>query len=218
MSARHAVAFDTRNYFGDKHMSETLAEKTCTPCRGGVPPLTRDEAHAARLRKSVEEFVFDLRFEAADAAEPTDLGGPSESVDHGDSELILKHLHTLRTKPGEDVEDDIGGVDAMSDRLGAGRLNRRQSVREHRGEDLAWNLVALNSAPCDPIRTLENWARRHPRRVAIGSSRQSQSIFTHGSEFIVGLGCGSIAQHMRSAPASIHGLRSERYDLWPAEP
>jgi 4a-hydroxytetrahydrobiopterin dehydratase len=25
-------------------MSETLVEKACTPCRGGVPPLTRDEA------------------------------------------------------------------------------------------------------------------------------------------------------------------------------
>ena len=25
-------------------MSTTLAEKTCTPCRGGVPPLTVDEA------------------------------------------------------------------------------------------------------------------------------------------------------------------------------
>jgi 4a-hydroxytetrahydrobiopterin dehydratase len=25
-------------------MSETLAEKTCTPCRGGIPPLTCDEA------------------------------------------------------------------------------------------------------------------------------------------------------------------------------
>ena len=25
-------------------MSETLAEKTCTPCRGGIPPLTGDEA------------------------------------------------------------------------------------------------------------------------------------------------------------------------------
>src|SRR5947207_15843356 len=25
-------------------MVETLAEKTCTPCRGGVPPLTGDEA------------------------------------------------------------------------------------------------------------------------------------------------------------------------------
>src|SRR4051812_17869518 len=25
-------------------MVETLAEKTCTPCRGGVPPLTGEEA------------------------------------------------------------------------------------------------------------------------------------------------------------------------------
>jgi 4a-hydroxytetrahydrobiopterin dehydratase len=25
-------------------MTETLAEKTCTPCHGGVPPLTRDDA------------------------------------------------------------------------------------------------------------------------------------------------------------------------------
>ena len=25
-------------------MTETLAEKTCTPCRGGIPPLTRDAA------------------------------------------------------------------------------------------------------------------------------------------------------------------------------
>jgi len=25
-------------------MSATLAEKTCTPCRGGVPPLTHEEA------------------------------------------------------------------------------------------------------------------------------------------------------------------------------
>src|SRR5260370_28205969 len=29
---------------GAKHMTETLAEKTCTPCRGGAPPLGRDEA------------------------------------------------------------------------------------------------------------------------------------------------------------------------------
>ena len=25
-------------------MSEILAEKACTPCRGGIPPLARDEA------------------------------------------------------------------------------------------------------------------------------------------------------------------------------
>ena len=28
--------------------SAPLASKTCTPCRGGVPPLTRDEAEAHR--------------------------------------------------------------------------------------------------------------------------------------------------------------------------
>ena len=27
-------------------MTEILAEKTCTPCRGGIPPLTRQEAEA----------------------------------------------------------------------------------------------------------------------------------------------------------------------------
>jgi len=27
-------------------MTETLAEKTCTPCRGGVPPLSADEGAA----------------------------------------------------------------------------------------------------------------------------------------------------------------------------
>jgi 4a-hydroxytetrahydrobiopterin dehydratase len=30
----------------DPKMSEQLAQKTCTPCRGGIPPLTRDEAQA----------------------------------------------------------------------------------------------------------------------------------------------------------------------------
>ena len=27
-------------------MTATLVEKTCTPCRGGIPPLTREEADA----------------------------------------------------------------------------------------------------------------------------------------------------------------------------
>ncbi len=30
-------------------MSASLAEKACTPCRGGIPPLTADEAEAYRL-------------------------------------------------------------------------------------------------------------------------------------------------------------------------
>ena len=35
-------------------MTETLAEKTCTPCRGGVPPLTRDEAQ--RFQKQAPDW------------------------------------------------------------------------------------------------------------------------------------------------------------------
>jgi 4a-hydroxytetrahydrobiopterin dehydratase len=31
-------------FWETKDMSETLAEKKCTPCRGGVPPLTQAEA------------------------------------------------------------------------------------------------------------------------------------------------------------------------------
>ena len=31
-------------------MTETLAEKTCTPCRGGIPPLTRDEAQRLQAK------------------------------------------------------------------------------------------------------------------------------------------------------------------------
>jgi 4a-hydroxytetrahydrobiopterin dehydratase len=31
-------------------MTAMLAEKTCTPCRGGVPPLTAEEAEAYRAQ------------------------------------------------------------------------------------------------------------------------------------------------------------------------
>jgi len=35
-------------------LTETLAEKTCTPCRGGIPPLTRDETQ--RLQAQVPNW------------------------------------------------------------------------------------------------------------------------------------------------------------------
>ena len=37
-------------------MTETLAEKTCTPCRGGVPPLARDEV--LRFQSQAPEWVL----------------------------------------------------------------------------------------------------------------------------------------------------------------
>ncbi len=42
-------------------MTETLAEKTCTPCRGGIPPLTRDEALQFREQAADWELNDDAR-------------------------------------------------------------------------------------------------------------------------------------------------------------
>ncbi len=50
------------------------------------------------------------------------------------------------TLAGKDVEDDVGGVDAVSDRFGAGGLDRRQPVGEHRGEDVDHLPIAVVGA------------------------------------------------------------------------
>src|SRR5271165_2375126 len=43
----------------------------------------------------------------------------------------------------QNVEDDVGGMDALGERLNASRLNRGQSVGEHRGEDFDHLAVAV---------------------------------------------------------------------------
>jgi 4a-hydroxytetrahydrobiopterin dehydratase len=35
---------------GERMTMDTLAEKTCTPCRGGVPPLNREEAQRLHVQ------------------------------------------------------------------------------------------------------------------------------------------------------------------------
>ncbi len=42
-------------------MTETLAEKTCTPCRGGVPPLTPDEAQRLQAQAPGWALAEDAR-------------------------------------------------------------------------------------------------------------------------------------------------------------
>jgi hypothetical protein len=46
-NALHAARQDGR---GRNSMTSLLADKTCTPCRGGVPPLTVEEAEAYRVQ------------------------------------------------------------------------------------------------------------------------------------------------------------------------
>jgi 4a-hydroxytetrahydrobiopterin dehydratase len=40
-------------------MTETLANKTCTPCRGGVPPLTREQADLLNAQAPDWQLVED---------------------------------------------------------------------------------------------------------------------------------------------------------------
>ena len=42
-------------------MAETLANKTCTPCRGGVPPLTREQAEQLSTQAPDWQLVDDTR-------------------------------------------------------------------------------------------------------------------------------------------------------------
>jgi hypothetical protein len=50
-----------------QHMIETLAEKKCTPCRGGIPPLTHEEAE--RFRSQTPNW--ELRDDATVSNEPS---------------------------------------------------------------------------------------------------------------------------------------------------
>lgn len=71
---------------------------------------------------------------------------------------IRRHNRADRRKvllPGQDVDDDIGGMNAVCQGLGAGRIDREQSIRQHGGEDLHHLPVAIIAAAQfapDPIK------------------------------------------------------------------
>ena len=63
--------------------------------------------------------------------------------------------------PGQDVEDDVGGVDVLAQRFRAGRLHRRQPVAQHGGEDVDHLPIAILGAgelAADPVER----GRQHP--------------------------------------------------------
>jgi hypothetical protein len=49
-------------------------------------------------------------------------------------------------RPSEDIEDDVGGMTAVGNRPGTGRLNRRQPVGEYRREDVDHLPIAIVGA------------------------------------------------------------------------
>jgi hypothetical protein len=53
--------FDAGDQSGDRHMTGSLAEKTCILCRGGIPPLTREDAQRFQTRAPNWELGDDAR-------------------------------------------------------------------------------------------------------------------------------------------------------------
>ena len=73
---------------------------------------------------------------------------------------------------GQDIEHDIGGMDAVTERFGTGRFHRGQTVSQHRVEDvdhLPIVIVGAGKLAPDPL----DRGRQHPvfegRTVAQGA-------------------------------------------------
>ena len=65
------------------------------------------------------------------------------------------------TLAGEDVENDIGGMDAVGNCLGAGCFDSRKAVGQNRVEDIDHLPIAVIGAGKLPPHTLDR-SRQHP--------------------------------------------------------
>ena len=113
-------------------MTSVLAEKTCTPCRGGEPPLTVEEAEAYRVQ--APEWV--LRDEATRIERTYRFGsfGDAFAFVRGAGELAEAEFHhpdisfgwgyatvSLRTKKIKGLHENDFIMAAKLDRL-AGKI------------------------------------------------------------------------------------------------
>jgi hypothetical protein len=91
--------------------------------------------------------------------------------------------------PGQDVEHDIGGMDAVTERFGTSGFHRRQTIGQHRVEDvdhLPVTVIGAGELASDPL----DRGRQHP--VLEGST--------------VAQGAGFARQHRHIVPGIVDGL------------
>ena len=112
-------------------MASALAEKTCTPCRGGVPPLTPEEAEGYRAQAPDWSLLDDatrierrFRFRdfreafafAARAAELAEAEGHHPDIGFGWGYATV----SLRTKKIKGLHENDFIMAAKLDRLASG--------------------------------------------------------------------------------------------------
>src|SRR4030088_1732476 len=107
---------------------------SCAPCMTSRAHPARP-SHSAQSAAAAATSYPSPQVAQRECGRREDVGGPAR--------IAL---------PGEDVEDDVGGVDALGDRLGASGPDCRQPVGEHRGEDVDHLPIAVvdTGAPAPP--------------------------------------------------------------------
>jgi 4a-hydroxytetrahydrobiopterin dehydratase len=122
-------------------MASALAEKTCTPCRGGVPPLTPEEAEGYRaqapdwsLMDGVTRIERRFRFKdfreafafVARAAELAEAEGHHPDIGFGWGYAAV----SLRTKKIKGLHENDFIMAAKLDRLASGGAAEGASRQE----------------------------------------------------------------------------------------
>jgi 4a-hydroxytetrahydrobiopterin dehydratase len=122
-------------------MASALAEKTCTPCRGGVPPLTPEEAEGYRAQAPDWSLLDDatrierrFRFKdfreafafVARAAELAEAEGHHPDISFGWGYAVV----SLRTKKIKGLHENDFIMAAKLDRLASGRAAEQAAGRD----------------------------------------------------------------------------------------
>ena len=123
-------------------MASALAEKTCTPCRGGVPPLPPEEAERLRAEEAPEWALLDgatriertYRFKnfraaftlVARAAELAEVEGHHPDIGFGWGYATV----SLRTKKIKGLHDNDFIMAAKLDRLASGGATEAAARQE----------------------------------------------------------------------------------------
>ena len=97
------------------------------------------------------------------------------------------------TLTGQDIENDIGGMDAVTERFGTSRFHRGQTVSQHRVEDvdhLPIAIVGAGKLAPDPL----DRGRQHP--VFEGST--------------VAQGAGFAGEHRHIMPGVVDGIAAAK--------
>ena len=122
-------------------MTTALAEKTCTPCRGGVPPLTPAEAEgyrsqapawalvdgATRIERTYRFKTFREAFAfVSRAAELAEAEGHHPDISFGWGHATV----SLRTKKIRGLHENDFIMATKLDRLASGRAVERAAERD----------------------------------------------------------------------------------------